>query len=522
MKLLLVEDERLTREGILESVDWSRLHISEVKEAVDGMDALAVCEAYEPDIVLTDIKMPRMDGVALASQLRRKYPNCKIVFMSGYAEKEYLKAAITLKAISYVEKPLDVDEVEAALATAVSEHEAERKQQQMLSLSAEKAHLLKRQAAQTLTRPNADRGDLAQELSWLPGSITPEYAGVTCMVKLDREHPELDELERLLESSAAEYGVAALMFAKDDRHVVVQLIAPDRSKLSATNLKDVFSMFSYELRGRQVKHDIAIGVPVAGLAHAHESYITAVVLLQESFFRGPYSLILYGDPASTSPKEPHTPDPKHLERFKEMLAQEKFDDYERLVRQLSSEFRRAPGTPVNQVKELYYRLVQELEHYFHEAGLHGETGSEAMSAAWERMFECRYLGELQDILLAKLQVWHKAWETHQKGHGHISSKIVKYVHQHYADDHLSVQEISDHLQLSMSYVISVFKEATGTTVKQYVLEYRIEKARELLKERSLKVSDIAGQVGFKDGEYFAKVFRKFTGMTPSEYRERFQ
>jgi two-component system, response regulator YesN len=517
-----VEDERLTREGILQEVDWMRLHIHEVKEAVDGIDALAVVEHYEPDIVLTDIKMPRMDGVSLAFQLRRKCPNCKIIFMSGYAEKEYLKAAITLKAISYVEKPLDVDELNDALASAVAEYDTERKQQQLLSLTTERTHLLKRQIAHTLIRSHRDDEALAKELSFLSEPISLMSSAVTCMLKLEREHPELDMLERLLERHAAEQHVIPFLFAKDEVHVVFHLIAADRSRLSVSYLKDFLSTISYDLRQQKVRHDLSVGQAVSGLAEVRDSYVTAVLMLQEVFYRGPYALSIYGDPAYPPSELAYSLDSKLFDRFKELLANEHFEQYESLLRKLTADIRRATGTPVNQVKELYYRLLIESENYIHENGLAGDTGRQTPTVLWDQMSEAYYLDELQAIILDRLLLWKNAWQAHQSGQGYITSKIVRYVHQNYGNTELSVQEISDHLELTASYVISAFKEATGTTVKQFLLEYRIEKARELLRERSHKVSDIAVQVGFKDGEYFAKVFRKFTGMTPSEYRERFQ
>lgn len=522
MKLLLVEDERLTREGILESVNWGKLNITEVREAVDGIEALAVTGHYSPDLVLTDIKMPRMDGVALAFQIRRKYPNCKIVFMSGYADKEYLKAAITLKAVSYVEKPLDVNELEEALASAVSLHEEERKQQQMISLSREKERLLKRQIALKLIRPQWNEESMLQEMELLSESISPKAGAVTCLVRMDRDHPDLDELEQLLEDCASEYRLTTMVGSKDEVHLVIHMISDDRSRLSSANLKGCLEAFSSKLKELQVRHDISIGKKVAGLIHLHESYTAAVLILQESFYRGPYSLRLHEDTAYQASKESYIPEPKLLERIKESLYQEQYDETEKLLRRLTSECRDAPSTPVNQVKELYYRLLLEIEHYFNDLGITADARIQGPSIIWERMSECFYLSELHQMLVSKIHEWKQSWEAQQHGSGYITSSIMKYVHQHYAESELSVQEISEHLQLTSSYVISIFKEATGTTVKQYVLEYRIERAKELLKQRGYKISDIAAQVGFKDGEYFAKVFRKFTGMTPSEYRERFQ
>ena len=112
IKLLIADDESFTRQGIVETMPWKDLNIYDIREAFDGENAFEI---------LTDVRMPRLNGIELSFKARELYPNCSIIFMSGYSDKEYLKSAIHLKAISYVEKPIDLEELEEALKFAVSE-----------------------------------------------------------------------------------------------------------------------------------------------------------------------------------------------------------------------------------------------------------------------------------------------------------------------------------------------------------------------------------------------------------------
>ena len=121
IKVLIADDERFTRQGILDMVDWDKLNVSEVKEAYDGINALEILKDFEPNILLTDVRMPRLNGIDLAFKTRELYPNCMILFMSGYSDKEYLKSAIKLKAINYVEKPIEIEELEENLNNAILE-----------------------------------------------------------------------------------------------------------------------------------------------------------------------------------------------------------------------------------------------------------------------------------------------------------------------------------------------------------------------------------------------------------------
>ncbi|MFR3266617.1 MAG: response regulator [Blautia massiliensis (ex Durand et al. 2017)] len=115
MKLLIVDDEELTRTGLISSIDWDSLGITEILQADDGVNGLEMARLYKPEIILCDVRMPRMTGIAMLERLEKFLPDSIPIFMSGYSDKEYLKAAIKLKAINYIEKPLHPEEVQAAV-----------------------------------------------------------------------------------------------------------------------------------------------------------------------------------------------------------------------------------------------------------------------------------------------------------------------------------------------------------------------------------------------------------------------
>ena len=118
MKLLIVDDEELTRTGVISSIDWASLGISEVLQADDGVHGLETAQLYRPEIILCDVRMPRMDGITMLERLEKILPDTVPIFMSGYSDKEYLKAAIKLKAVNYIEKPFRLSEIEDAIREA--------------------------------------------------------------------------------------------------------------------------------------------------------------------------------------------------------------------------------------------------------------------------------------------------------------------------------------------------------------------------------------------------------------------
>ena len=118
MKLLIVDDEELTRTGVISSLDWSSLGIDEVIQADDGVHGLETARLYKPEIILCDV---RMDGITMLERLEKLLPDSVAIFMSGYSDKEYLKAAIKLKAVNYIEKPFSLSEIEDAIRDAREE-----------------------------------------------------------------------------------------------------------------------------------------------------------------------------------------------------------------------------------------------------------------------------------------------------------------------------------------------------------------------------------------------------------------
>lgn len=135
MKLLIVDDEELTRSGLVSSIDWEKLGITEIRQASDGIYGLQEARDFLPDIVLCDVRMPRMNGITMLEQIETFLPQVAGIFMSGYSDKEYLKAAIKLKAINYIEKPIDPAEIAETIQKAVEQCQKQSLEQLAASMN---------------------------------------------------------------------------------------------------------------------------------------------------------------------------------------------------------------------------------------------------------------------------------------------------------------------------------------------------------------------------------------------------
>ena len=173
MKLLIVDDEELTRTGVISSIDWKSLDIDEVLQADDGINGLEAARIHKPEIILCDVRMPRMDGITMLEKLEQFLPDTVPIFMSGYSDKEYLKAAIKLKAVNYIEKPLNPAEIREAVQEA-----SEVYRQKLRTHRGETLHSMETASRLALALATPYRfsekviSELSQELSLYMGSDT--------------------------------------------------------------------------------------------------------------------------------------------------------------------------------------------------------------------------------------------------------------------------------------------------------------------------------------------------------------
>jgi len=187
LNLLLVDDEESTREGLLKFVKWENIGIHRVEIAENGEEAVELARRISPDILLTDIRMPNMDGIELAAAIKEFLPDCKIIFISGFADKEYLKSAIRLNALEYVEKPLDMEEVTDTLSKAVRlcRNDKERKEyERKAKESMDKGIPLLKQKIGSGLVSEADEESLLRELEMIGFDTSFPWSYVTFVVKV--------------------------------------------------------------------------------------------------------------------------------------------------------------------------------------------------------------------------------------------------------------------------------------------------------------------------------------------------
>lgn len=512
MKLLIVDDETLTREGLIASIDWPALEISQVFQADDGVNGLRIARREKPEIILCDVRMPRMDGIRMVEAIEEFLPDSAVIFMSGYSDKEYLKAAIKLKAVNYVEKPLDPKEIREAVLEAT-----DRFRQKMRTRRNEAFHSVSTASALALalTRPYKEQKEaVASLVEELGLRFTPGTAFTAYLVELDAEPDAgvLDAVRGAVEEYLDKRRLRALHVSKQAHYEVFHVYGP--SIPSKTTLADLDRFLAEQYRPAGVFYG-ARGETVCGLSRAHQSYASAVALMQSSFFFECGQILTPMEPAIRKP--PGLP-AGAAGKLAETLMNGDEEGCKALLDDVFASFAMRRDLFPYQAKDLYYKLFMALQESRQKRKLTPGTAA-GPGSIMESLERCFTLRELHRMLTEEAERFFTAASA-QTPEDPTVYLIKELIGRNYSDEALSVREISEHVHLSASYVCTYFKNVTGQTLNQYLTAYRMEKAKQLLSDPRNQIAGISAQVGYSNGNYFSKSFKKIVGLSPSEYREK--
>lgn len=524
-KLLIVDDEKLTREILVNHIPWRELGISEVREAANGSEGLEIALRMEPDVVLSDIRMPKMDGIELAKRLKEKIPHCKVVFLSIYTDKDYLKSAIQLNAVDYVEKPVNLEEVGAAVARAAaiaSDLKLRRESNPSVHKPGETATPSEQSPALDLIdgrREDAFHKGLAGAYPRIPADgsyvtavIQPGYTPDNTAAE---KGPYLRQAMQVLTEILTAAQVNYLAGIKSNESIIVHFYdsgIPD--EMLIRSLLEEFSRRSGELLHPLNRLSIGIGSVVRGAENVRESYRTALIAVQRQFFHSRGNIVPYKEQKDAA----YEFDENALNAILACIKERNRDRAVIAIKRLSNEIRRHDNTDVNYIKDCYYRILFQLYKYIEEMNIRIST-NDNRRFLWDVISTTHRLDEIEDYLIRLVASIFGFWES-EAAKTNISSRITRYIQENLCDPNMSIKAIAEHLFLTPTYLCLIFKKETGKTINQYITGLRMEKARQYLKDTRSKPGEISVKVGYHDVKYFARSFKKEVGMTPLEYRKK--
>lgn len=533
-RIILVDDEEEVRKSIIKKIDWQDAGFQVVGDAENGQEALEKIEALEPDVVLTDIRMPYMDGLTLAEQVRQKYPSIKIIIFSGYDDFEYAKQAIKLNVIEYILKPVNVEELTVILKKiqhTLDEEIAQRRDVDLLREHYQRSlPIIREQFLNEMLRHPVPEDVAADKLldygvnilgakKWVVAVAEVEQGeiGKEQRLSLHQEQKLIPvSVRRLIGEMLTPYWRLVLFTSPMEMEQVL-IVAVDEGSTQTRLITMLGDVCREVKRVLEVPVTIGIGHSCGSLADIGASYHSAVNALGYKAIVGTGSTIYINDV-----------EPVNLGKLvwegrdeAELFAAIKFGPEGKIRQAVEEIMERMEDAKVHASQYQIFMLsvvnsmIQMLQRYDLDlAKMQGEEGN--FFGAMGKVLKREEFG--QWLLQAALWMNREMNRERESSMKQIIQEAKRYILENYQDPDLSVEKLCRHLHMSPAYFSTMFKKETGQAYIAYLTEIRLNKAVELLNKTDDKTYVIASKVGYPEQNYFSYVFKKKFGVSPSKYR----
>ncbi|MDI4647148.1 response regulator [Cohnella hashimotonis] len=535
-KLVIIDDEPAVRGGLGKFVNWGDYGIALAGTADDGDTGLALIERVRPDIVLTDVMMPTMDGIRMSRDVRERFPNTKIVFISGHNDANYLRSALQIHAADYIFKPVKRTELQKVIEGVVEDLRAKDKERQLLKdmqvKLSQSMPLLREKFLMSLIQDGiANTDELQERASFLNLALPLETPYLALAITID-DSEEVYGGRSERDKQLLSYSLLNIVQELIDRYLpgyafenrvaeyVALLVLDDRLQ----HPEDTLLSLAKEIRDhlqRWLKLSVTIGVGERaehiGLLPA--SYLHAREAADQKWYMGKNQVITM-DSLEIGSAGPIRFDSRQSER---LLSGLKSGEKHRLELELDSIFEALAPTRKEGFKYVRHAGLQMIAlagRLLLELNLLTREMEEQEARALDGLLKLETKAELKRFVsdyLFGICSW-----IQEKRSGRSSNVIEhtqKFISENYAKN-LSIADIAASVYLSQTYVSLLFKQETGETIYEYLMKVRIEKAKELLRDPRIKFYEVCEQVGYSDPSYFGKLFKKMTGLTLSAYRDQ--
>lgn len=537
IEVLLVDDESYVTESLKVTIPWGELGVNKVHQAESAAEALELMERHSIDILVTDIQMPEVNGLQLIELVQERWPNVRCILLTGHSEFHYAKKAIELHVLDYVLKPVDDEEFIASLSQVITSlqdewAQAEQYYQLMYDRKTDLSILRRNFLHELLLGRPLSKQTISERLVKYEIPLTVDTPAVMMLVKMGLDAREYDEASHaLLEYAAGNIAEEVLserfhLWHAQSPHSYMTIIASlkpewlsqagqDDRRVLREELERLLPIFRQYVRGF-LKVDVAVAVTNAfnfpeAIASTYRAAMRYVYML-EMKERDVIFLQDQSPPASSVESLDVLYRPPTLLH---LLEAQQWDAVRGKLDEVF-DYVAASGYSRENLYEIYLSITNAIIYAAHKYGL----SFSQIGFDWEidqgMVHSLERLRHWTTMMVQQLEDKLSTQEVHAKTH--IVNQVKQIVSRDLGSD-ISVKTIADRVYLHPVYLSKVFKSVTGESLGDYIIRMRMEKALYMLKHTNKRIYEITMELGYQNPQYFSKMFKKYYGMTPNEYRD---
>lgn len=520
-KILLVDDEIVFRETIRDCIDWSTHGFIYCGDASDGEMALPLIEEMRPDILITDVSMPFMNGLELCSIVTKSMPEMKIIILSGHGEFEYARTALRMGIEDYCLKPLSSAELIQTLQQVSVKIDCEREEKSRIerlkrnetdSAQLSRQKLLNDLCSGFMTTIEALHLSSSLQLNLVARyyiAVTADWRSpASALDLLPMEMQPVLHTIRILQQDTGK-----LIFQRSKTETVWILKGDTLEQLQA-ELQPFRLLQQSSTDGSTASLSIGIGCVQDRLQNVHLSFLEAVEDMHWRRLSRQNRHALWEITSGRLDQSLFLDRGKFIQFLKTGTAKqlEAFVwEYTTVLKEINWKTSPIGYYILNDLTIEVFRSAKDLYRHLGETEELLHQLQEEISQIHTWRDTCSYLVKLAE------QFW--SWRSRIDKYNDMLNKAKQFIADNYNKDTISLQDAADHVKVSPSHLSKVFSQETGQTFIEFLTQMRINKAMELLKTTSAKSYEIAYRIGYNDAHYFSNLFKRLTGMTTKEFRK---
>ncbi|MDL1162285.1 response regulator transcription factor [Yersinia pestis] len=512
-KVFFVDDEPLIAQGLATIVDWQNYDLHVSGSANDGLQALERLREEPVDLLITDIMMPRMNGLELIKKVKEMHPRTKFIVLSGYEEFEYVKVGITLGIQNYILKPINIEELEATIKHIRGDWEREELKR---FRSEEDWKILRSNILQRWVNGEIKSSELKQraELLGIPLNYVSYQVYVLRLISDERPVSQLYRLTSLADEFCRAFSEElggdheVICFPDADDDIVVMSVAMNERRDAREGMRNAMAKLRVLTGLRMWCSEGNAGFN--DFKDIQESYRMAKGHFNACLIAGD-DMTLFSPPAEPETVQASSPSARP-DTFAKLLIEGDVPSLQAYIESVlgggSGEPTVPRGTCLNAAVQLMI-AAKDMEK------------NPDYSEVFTPMHRINTLQGLRNHVWRIVERCLARLEEADQGYSLHVSFLVEQVQHHYPEE-LSLKTLSQRLQMHPNYLGQLFQQEVGASFSDYLNQYRIEKATQLLLHTDQKTADIAFSVGYTDSSYFYRQFKKYTGVSPTEMRSMYR
>lgn len=539
LKVFIVDDDSVARTNIKTLIDWCEHGFEICGEAINGRNAIESIRKYAPDIVITDMSMPVMDGVALIEFLEKVYPNIKIIALSGYDDFNYVRQSLKKGAVDYLLKhklssDILLNVLQVVKDMIFSEQEKENQKHQLQNQINESRTVLKKAFIKQLMNGEiTDEKEIEEKVKVLNLDIDTKNLALV-IVEVDDYHFlqkkfDAKEMNKLILSMInisneilKDIGKAVITHLEAGKFVIIFSFGNMRSDLYTYNIMvTAINRIKVNIkRYLNITASFSLSKIIYNITDIHKAYNEAEITLKEKFFKGKDIIIREISQVNVDIEYSNL----DIEEEKQIITALKSMDRQKVKHCIETVFTKMNEAKISykSIQMICVELINIINRVAREYGFDVKTVYSDEEIPYDEMKKYETITEVRQWVITVYEKLIQLIEAARidASYTDTTKKAIKYIQKNYSKN-ISLSEVAAYIGVNSSYLSRIFKEECGKSFVEYLKHLRVEHAKHLIEEGGIKLKDIAKEVGFNNYTYFYKVFKDIIKMTPLEYEEQY-